>query len=353
MSLRCGVVGLNRGAQFARLLDAHLDCELVAVCDLDETRRAPFGVNGHDRFETMIDHERLDLVAIITPGPTHAEQSLYALAAGVNVLVETPNIYSEAEARAVVEAAERGGLKYMLAENYPYMGWCDRVRRLIESGRLGELVGAAGEYVHDCRGIAFADANGRVPFERAGEPGVKPLWRLTHLPPLAYSSHTLGPLLELLDDRCITVAGVAGGRRVLAGVEVFPLETAVLSTQRGLSVQLTNGFLVGHPMGFYFELHGTKGAVRIEHTGVTRAQLATDDAPGWQPWETPWDARDDGRPHLEVMIDEFVSAVRDDTPPPFDGPRSMDFCLPGVLAHESAKQGGVRLELPDYRAVRR
>jgi len=24
----------------------------------------------------------------------------------------------------------------------------------------------------------------------------------------------------------------------------------------------------------------------------------------------------------------------------------MDFCLPGVLAHESAKQGGARLEVP-------
>ena len=49
------------------------------------------------------------------------------------------------------------------------------------------------------------------------------------------------------------------------------------------------------------------------------------------------------------MVDEFITSIVQDRPPPLDAHRSMDFVLPGVIAHESALQGGVRLPVPDTR----
>lgn len=343
MSLRCAVAGLNRGANFVRLLQENQHCEVVAVCDARPAKLEEFApIAGFTEFEAMLAEARPDLVAIITPGPAHAPQSLAALEAGAHVLCETPNVYSADEARAVVELARERDLRYMLAEDYIYMGWCGRLAALIAEGMLGEIIGAMAEYTHDCRPVR--------PLSDATEQHTRS-WRFTDLPPLAYSSHTLGPLLHLMGDRCTTVTGIVGGRREIAGVDVFPLETAVLETEAGRTINLTNGFMLSHPFIWCAALYGTEGSLRVINTDyrdpqALRVLISTDAEPGWRDLPMEWHARDDGRDHLQVMVDEFVESVIDGTPAPFDEARSMDFCLPGVLAHESARQGGVKLEVP-------
>ncbi|MEA3400339.1 MAG: Gfo/Idh/MocA family oxidoreductase [Armatimonadota bacterium] len=343
MSLRCAVAGLNRGARFVELLRANADCEVVAVCDTRPEKLAEHpDAEGFQDFERMLAEAQPHLVAIITPGPLHAPQALAALQAGAHVLVETPNVYSAQQAQEIVDLARQRDLNYMLAEDYIYMGWCQRLEAAVEDGMLGEIIGGMAEYTHDCRPVR--------PLSAADERHAQS-WRFTDLPPLAYCSHTLGPLLHLMDDRCISATGIVGGRQEIAGVDVFPLETAVLQTEGGRTISLTNGFMLSHPFIWLAALYGTEGSVRVITTDygdpdALRVLISTDDEPGWRDWPMPWHEREDGRDHLQVMVDDFVDSVLSDTPPPFDEARSMDFCLPGVLAHQSAKRGGVPLEVP-------
>ncbi len=343
MSLRCAVAGLNRGSNFVQRLQENPNCEVVAVCDPRPEKLAEHpDAEGFEDFDAMLEGAEPDLVAIITPGPLHAPQSIAALDAGAHVLCETPNVYSAEEARGVVEMARKRDRRYMLAEDYIYMGWCGRLAALIGEGALGEIIGAMAEYTHDCRPVR--------PLSDATEAHTRS-WRFTDLPPLAYASHTLGPLLHLMGDRCTTVTGIVGGRREIAGVEVFPLETAVLETEGGRTINLTNGFMLSHPFIWCAALYGTEGSLRVTNTDyrdpqALRVLISTDAEPGWRDLPMEWHARDDGRDHLQVMVDEFVASAIDGTPAPFDEARSMDFCLPGVLAHESGKQGGVKLDVP-------
>ena len=345
MPLRCAVAGLNRGSMFVEKLNANADCEVVAVCDARQEKLAEHpDAEGFGDFEAMLEAVEPDLVAIITPGPLHAPQSIATLQSGAHVLVETPNVYSAEQARQVIEAARERDLRYMLAEDYIYMGWCGRLAERIAEGVLGEIIGGMAEYTHDCRPVR--------PLSDATEAHTQS-WRFTDLPPLAYSSHTLGPLLQLMDDRCTTATGIVGGRQEVAGVDVFPLETAVLETEGGRTINLTNGFMLSHPFIWLAALYGTEGSVRVINTDyrnpkALRVLISTDDDPGWRDWPMEWHARDDGRDHIQVMVDEFVASVIDGTPAPFDEARSMDFCLPGVLAHESAKRGGAKLEVPSF-----
>ncbi len=354
MSLRCAVAGLNRGAKFVELLQANADCEVVAVCDprpfkLDEQS----GIDGFADFEQMLETAKPDLVALITPGPAHAGQSLMALQAGANVLVETPNVYSAEDASAIVDTVRETDLNYMLAEDYIYMGWCQRLAEKVAEGVLGTVLGGMAEYTHDCRGAAFLNEEGNTrPLSAAGEPGLTPLWRFSDLPPLAYSSHTLGPLLHLMGDRCVTATGIVAGRQDVVGVDMFPLETAIFETESGGTINLTNGFMLSHPFVFFLALYGTEGSIRVMSTDYTdpealRVVISTDEAgPGWRDWPMQWHERDDDRDHLQVMVDDFAASVMTDAPAPFDEARSMDFCLPGVLAHESARRGGERIDIP-------
>jgi len=109
MTLRCGVVGLGRGKSFVKAFAAIDGCEVVAVCDPNPaTHEGLSGLKTYREYEQFLD-ESLDIVAIISPGPVHAKQSLAALERNINVICETPCVYSLEEARAVVEAVETRG----------------------------------------------------------------------------------------------------------------------------------------------------------------------------------------------------------------------------------------------------
>jgi len=218
MNLKCGVAGLGRGKLFVKRFEEIDGCEVTAVCDANPTALA-----DHERYACYSDfgkficESELDVVAIITPGPVHAEQSLMAMEQGVHVLCETPCVYSLDEAQSIVATVRRTGVKYMLSEDYLYMGHVQRWKEIVDSGALGEIVYAEGEYTHDCRNIMFVDGNGRyVPLQERGQRNdVRLSWRAENLPPLKYCSHTLAPLLYLMNDRCVSAVGMATGSKTL------------------------------------------------------------------------------------------------------------------------------------------
>ena len=352
--LRVGVAGLGRGQAFIERFRGIPGCEVVAVCDVSEKALAKFGdLARHTSFDSFL-REGLDLVAVITPGPVHAEQSVRALEAGAHVLCETPCVYSLAEARAVVNAVRRTGRKYMLAEDYIWFGWAARLKERAEAGQFGEIVYAEGDYTHDCRDIMLMTDDGYVPYaERAKHPGARKSWRATDLPPLFYTSHTLGPLLHLMDDRVVEAVGMSTGTHTAPDLGTIDLEAGLFKTARGAVIRLTNGFTIAHPMALLYKLAGTRGSVQMlftdGNTGVWFSEVAQPRMSGWQALPEGWDRRPDGADHLLVMMREFVESIRRDTAPPIDVYRSMEFVLPGILAHESAMKGGQKLAVPDLR----
>ena len=48
------------------------------------------------------------------------------------------------------------------------------------------------------------------------------------------------------------------------------------------------------------------------------------------------------------LVDDFVTAVNTRSLPSVNAWVAARYTLPGIIAHESARQGGVRLEIPDF-----
>ena len=146
MGLRVAVIGAGYwGPNLVRNFRVSPDWELVAVCDLDEARaRKVVGdsttVDVEASLERLLCRDDVDAVAIATPAGTHLAIALAALEAGKHVLVEKPLAASREEAASMVRLARELGLVLMCDHTYCYTPAVRRIRDLVASGELGEVL---------------------------------------------------------------------------------------------------------------------------------------------------------------------------------------------------------------------
>jgi predicted dehydrogenase len=145
-ALRVAVIGAGYwGPNLVRNFRGSRDWDLVAVCDLDESRaRKVIGARSTVEVETSVERllarEDLDAVAIATPARTHASLALRAFAARKHVLVEKPLADTSVAAETVVRAAEDAGRVLMIDHTYCYTPAVQYISDAVASGLLGEVL---------------------------------------------------------------------------------------------------------------------------------------------------------------------------------------------------------------------
>lgn len=97
------------------------------------------GVHYTDDMDELLCDEDIQLVVICTPPATHYDLAVKALNAGKNVLVEKPFTPTYRQAAELFELAERKGLVVQTYQNRRYDSDYLTVKKVIESGELGEL----------------------------------------------------------------------------------------------------------------------------------------------------------------------------------------------------------------------
>ncbi|MFE6736553.1 Gfo/Idh/MocA family protein [Microbacterium sp. NPDC057650] len=110
----------------------------------------------------------IDVVDICTPGDTHAEIALAALAAGKHVLCEKPLANSVAEAEEMAAAASEARGIAMCGFSYRRTPALALARRLIEEGRVGEIRHVRAQYLQDWLTDPDAPHTWRMDRTRAG-----------------------------------------------------------------------------------------------------------------------------------------------------------------------------------------
>jgi hypothetical protein len=76
---------------------------------------------------------------LVTPLFIHAHQAIQALEAGKHVISEVIAAYTLEDGVMLIQAVEKTGLTYMMAENYCYMRANLMVKQLAHAGMFGEL----------------------------------------------------------------------------------------------------------------------------------------------------------------------------------------------------------------------
>jgi predicted dehydrogenase len=119
--------------------------EVVAIASRDraaaEREAARLGIaRAHDGYEALLDDPEIEAVYNPLPNHLHAEWTLRAAQAGKHVLCEKPLAMSSAQAQEIVDGCASAGVLLMEAFMYRLHPQWVRVRKLVASGRLGELV---------------------------------------------------------------------------------------------------------------------------------------------------------------------------------------------------------------------
>jgi len=358
--VRFGVLGAGRGAGIARAMRYAPSAELIALCDMNEERlqraAAETGVRQiYVRYEDLLASD-VDAVIVASPMPLHVEHSVQALRAGKHVLSEVTAATSLDQCWQLLEAVKSAGLKYMLAENYNYQRPWSIVVGMVEAGLFGELYYGEADQIQEFKG-GFP------------HPDTGYNWRTAELAMRQghqYITHNLGPLYQVFKERIKTVVCLGSGQRHLEWARADSTCVVLLETEKGKLLRIRLDFFSDRPSNFtYIGLQGVNAAYEAprgpkdEHKVYVHGQTK----PGT--WQSLWDYEDYLSPRWKempseavnngydggtpIMIEEFARCIIDDTRPPIDVVDALNITAPGLLSEVSRENGGVPVEVPEFK----
>jgi predicted dehydrogenase len=141
-TIRTAIVGAGKVAHTHAGALARLPQSIfVAVCDRDRSRAAAFaaqyGVCASENIDEMVRDHGVEMVAICTPHPLHAELAVIAAQAGAHVLVEKPMALTTADCDRMIAAAGQAGVRLAVVSQRRLYPPVQRLRAAILEGKLG------------------------------------------------------------------------------------------------------------------------------------------------------------------------------------------------------------------------
>ena len=255
--IRWGIIGCGQIAydRVMPALEMAENCELTALFDPDRERlaraqaKAP-GAAPYEQMDDLLADPAVQAVYIATPNHLHATQTVAAAAAGKHVLVEKPMALDAGEGRAMVAAAERAGVTLMVAYMTLFNPAFLAARRIVESGRLGEIVGMRGRHSYAMAPEALSPAA---------------LWRLDPRhgggPLMDVGVYSIFTLRELSGQRVRSLSALGATTRLHGKTDYDSIVVSFL-TENGVPGAIEAGFTFNSS---HYELEGTHG--RLVLTG--------------------------------------------------------------------------------------
>ena len=158
---------------------------------------------------------------------------------------EVPATWSLDECAALVAAVASSGRVYMMAENMNFFHYITEWKKCIQGGEIGHVFYAEAEYIHDCRHIMRAAGGQRA-------------WRAS-MPPIHYCTHSLGPLLDILDDRCVSVSCRSAPYRSPDAPLRTDGQIALFETAKGTLIKIMVTLNTHRPSEHRYRIFGIEG----------------------------------------------------------------------------------------------
>ena len=356
--IRLGVVGLgHRGRELFKIA-SKFDCVcLAAACDIIPSNwyeqkwlcDAPMSDMFPDTvfytsYDKMLDEANLDAVMVETGADIHAEFCCRALEKNINVLSDIPNVATLEEAQMLWEAQKKSTAIISTGANPNEQKFALLLKDFFKKGLLGKPYCMEAEYIH-----WFAPGGEEeIHLNENGD------WRKL-LIPIRYCTHSLGPLLAVLDEDICRVSCFGTGEHAEScfdGIVRDDMMCAQFQTSSGVVIRLQRNARCRANIGHHnYRVFGTEGymeridrlnkpVIRYNSTLQDNNELKEISGEFMPPAyaDNPDAAGHDGIDY--AMLDHFFAALLNGTPAPVSLREGLAMTLPGIYAEESAKRGG-------------
>ncbi|MEO6328847.1 MAG: Gfo/Idh/MocA family oxidoreductase [Ginsengibacter sp.] len=367
--INIAIAGLGFGAEFIPIYQLHPNANMYAICQRNAEKLNQIGdefkiEKRYTDYDELLKDPDVDAVHINTPIPDHASQSIKALRAGKHVACTVPMATTVEECKQIVELVKETGLTYMMMETVVYAREFLFMKELYEKGELGK--------------IQFLKASHQQDMD--GWPNYWP-----GLPPMHYATHCVGPVLALTKGEAEYVSCFGSGtiRKELQAHynSPFAVESAHIKFRNSdLSAYVYRSlFDTARQYRESFEVYGSKKSVEwpliegkplVIHTAKKSESEIPEEVhspdyahllPGpIQRFTTKGVYDTDDHQHLSFiqgaghggshphLVHEFISALSNHRAPFPNAHQSANITCVGILAHESALQGGKQIYLPEF-----
>ena len=265
MAFRVGLIGLGMAVtpHAKSLLDLKQRVDVAYAYSPSVARRKSFAEHFPfpltDRLDAILEDRSVNAVLILTPPNTHLELVERCAAAGKHILLEKPLEVSTRKSEQLVATCKKSGIKLGVVLQHRFRPAAEKLRELLDAGRLGKLVSASAS-IPNWRPQSYYDQSGRGTKARDGG-GVL----------LTQGIHTL--------DLYLSFAGEAAAvKSFCTTTPVHRMETEDLVTAAvrfsGGALGVVHATTAAYP-GYAerIELIGTRGSALLEGTAL-KAQFS-------------------------------------------------------------------------------
>lgn len=272
-----GYMGKAHAAAYASvgtLFDTALRPQLEMVCGSSVASAAKYQkAYGFARstpdWRVLVNDPKVQAVVIASPQNTHRDIALAAFALGKPVFCEKPLGRDVADSQIMQQAAADSGAINMVGFNYIRTPASQYARQLIAEGRIGDVTWFRGEHTEDFLADASQPGTWRTQGRANGTMG-------DLAPHMINAARALiGPITSLCAN-IETVHATRGGQPVTNDDQAQMMCRFDNGAQGHL---FFSRVATGRKMGYAYEIHGTKGAIRFDQEDQNALHLYTAEGP--------------------------------------------------------------------------
>jgi len=272
--LKIGIIGTGGMANWhAGAVKDLKGVKITACADIRETATKAFAEKWqvpavYTDYREMLEREKLDAVANITPDAVHAEVAIAVLTRGIPILSEKPLATSLVEAIKMADAARQSGVPHMVNFSYRNSPGLQAAAKVVASGKIGRVMHVEASYLQSwlvSAGWGNWMTNPGMAWRlstRHGSAGV-----LGDLGCHIYDMATLlaGDIAEI-DSRLKTfdkpVPGQVLGEYVLDANDSFV--STVVFKNGAIGTVHSSRWATGHANSLRARVYGDKGAIEVD-----------------------------------------------------------------------------------------
>ncbi|ACX66192.1 Gfo/Idh/MocA family protein [Paenibacillus sp. Y412MC10] len=267
--------------------------EMVAICgrNASAVQEAADQLGWRESvtdWKQLVNREDIDLIDINAPSDAHKEIAMAAAKAGKHIFCEKPLALTLADAREMLQAAEDAGVTHMVGFNYRFSPAVRLAKKLIDSGRLGQIYHFRAWFLQDWIMDPQFPLVWRLQKEVAGSGSHGDLG--AHLIDLAH--YLVGDMQEVIgmSETFIKERPIASEMTGLSakGSEGGPMGQVTVDDATLFMTRFENGalgsfeatrFAAGHRSTNSFEINGSLGSVKFDFERMNELEVyfTTDD----------------------------------------------------------------------------